>query len=52
VEDSDPKGFNEAIKELQNKDIWERKSANGRRMIMEKYNWSLVLQPLKELYHD
>jgi glycosyltransferase involved in cell wall biosynthesis len=52
VEDSDPKEFNEAIKELQNKDIWERKSANGRRMMMEKYNWPLVLQPLKELYHD
>lgn len=51
VENSDSKEFAEALKQLKDRSIWEKKSANGERMIAEKYNWSLILKPLKELYY-
>lgn len=51
VENSDSKEFAEALKQLKDRSIWEKKSANGERMITEKYNWSLILKPLKELYY-
>lgn len=52
VSNSDPEAFVEAVKQLKDKKIWEKKSANAKRMIAEKYNWPIVLQPLKKLYHD
>lgn len=52
VEDSNPKEFSEAIQELQNKDTWERKSTNGRRMIKERFNWSTVLKPLLDIFTE
>ena len=50
TDSSDPKEFAEAIKQLNDKEVWKNKSKNGKRMIEEKYNWDIVLNPLLDIY--
>ena len=52
VENSDPKEFADAIRQLMNRKVWERKSENSRKMILEAYNWTKLLYPLSEIYRS
>lgn len=46
---SDAGEFLEALHQLSVRDIWEKRSENGRRAIKTKYNWSTVLTPIQNV---
>ncbi|MBD3271041.1 MAG: glycosyltransferase [Elusimicrobia bacterium] len=50
VNTSDPLAFSNAIKELTDEKIWQRKADNGLMMIREECSWEKVLHPLVSLY--
>ena len=50
TDESDPAAFADAIRRLEDEDLWRRKSSNGRYMVGEKFTWSRVLQPMLALY--
>jgi glycosyltransferase involved in cell wall biosynthesis len=52
VERNEPNEFVNAIKELDNKDTWERKSLNAKEMIKKELTWEHTLQPLLTIYKD
>lgn len=52
VQRNDPAEFAKAIKELDRKDIWEKKSNNAKRMVQKEFTWERTLQPLLTIYKD
>ena len=49
AEESDADDFLKSINLLQQREVWERKSENGREAIRKKFNWNSVLQPLRDV---
>jgi glycosyltransferase involved in cell wall biosynthesis len=43
-------GFKQAVQEILEPSVWERKAANGPRLIEKHFRWSHVLKPLADLY--
>jgi glycosyltransferase involved in cell wall biosynthesis len=47
---SSPQEFKDAIEELQDEDVWARKSKNAHRMALQEFLWKDVLKGLDALY--
>ena len=47
---SNPEEFAEAIRQMGNKERWDKKSENAMRMIQEAYCWDKVLEPISDIY--
>ncbi len=52
VKRNDPTEFANAIKKLNNKDIWEKKSINAKKMIEKELTWQQTLKPLLMIYKN
>jgi glycosyltransferase involved in cell wall biosynthesis len=50
VEACEAKAFLDAIHQLSDREVWERKSRNGKALIRERFTWEKVLAPLAEIY--
>lgn len=50
VEECEAKAFLDAIHQLSDRAVWERKSRNGKALIRERFTWDKVLEPLAEIY--
>lgn len=51
-ENSDPREFSEALHELKDKEVWNRKSKNAVNMVNELYDDDIVLSQLVRFYKD
>lgn len=52
VDEISPQCFAEAIKQLNDRSLWEAVSRNAKTMISEVYQWKDLLRPLVDLYRE
>jgi len=50
IEGSSPQGIKNAVTQLLDKDTWNEKSANAKKMALREFLWSKVLEPINSIY--